>query len=50
MCLSQPWHLTIKEKHDPITLGYMKGDLGMSKPSMSTAVGKLKDIKFVQKI
>ncbi|WP_202079079.1 choline uptake/conversion transcriptional regulator CudC [Caldalkalibacillus salinus] len=37
-------------KHDPMTLDDMKDDLGMSKPSMSTAVRKLQDINIVQKV
>lgn len=37
-------------KHAPMTLDDMKNDLGMSKPSMSTAVRKLQEINIVQKV
>lgn len=37
-------------KHDPMTLDDMKDDLGMSKPSMSTAVRKLQEINIVKKV
>ncbi|HEX6922921.1 MAG TPA: GbsR/MarR family transcriptional regulator [Bacillales bacterium] len=41
---------TMYFKHYPMTLDNMKDDLGMSKPSMSTAVRKLQDINIVQKV
>ncbi|HET7578913.1 MAG TPA: GbsR/MarR family transcriptional regulator [Bacillales bacterium] len=43
-------YATMYFKHHPMTLDEMKDDLGMSKPSMSTAVRKLQDINIVQKI
>ncbi|HET7615624.1 MAG TPA: GbsR/MarR family transcriptional regulator, partial [Bacillales bacterium] len=43
-------YATMYFKHDPMTLDNMKDDLGMSKPSMSTAVRKLQDINIVQKV
>ncbi|GEL78733.1 choline uptake/conversion transcriptional regulator CudC [Tenuibacillus multivorans] len=43
-------YATMYFKHDPLTLDDMKDDLGMSKPSMSTAVRKLQDINIVKKI
>jgi DNA-binding transcriptional regulator GbsR (MarR family) len=36
-------------QHEPMTLDEMKDELGMSKPSMSTAVKKLQDNEMVQK-
>lgn len=41
---------TLFFKNHPMTLDEMKDDLGMSKPSMSTAVRKLQDINIVQKV
>ncbi|GAA0497024.1 transcriptional regulator GbsR [Salinibacillus aidingensis] len=43
-------YATMYFKHKPMTLDDMKDDLGMSKPSMSTAVRKLQDINIVQKV
>ncbi|WP_208591358.1 choline uptake/conversion transcriptional regulator CudC [Gracilibacillus suaedae] len=43
-------YATMYFKHDPLTLDDMKNDLGMSKPSMSTAVRKLQDINIVKKV
>lgn len=43
-------YATMYFKHHPMTLDEMKDDLGMSKPSMSTAVRKLQEINIVQKI
>lgn len=43
-------YATMYFKHDPMTLDNMKDDLGMSKPSMSTAVRKLQEINIVQKV
>lgn len=43
-------YATMYFKHHPMTLDEMKDDLGMSKPSMSTAVRKLQDINIVQKV
>ncbi|SFM11533.1 DNA-binding transcriptional regulator GbsR, MarR family [Gracilibacillus orientalis] len=43
-------YATMYFKHDPLTLDDMKDDLGMSKPSMSTAVRKLQDINIVKKV
>lgn len=37
-------------KQHPMTLDEMKDDVGMSKPSMSTAVRQLQEINIVQKI
>ncbi|HET7628016.1 MAG TPA: GbsR/MarR family transcriptional regulator [Bacillales bacterium] len=43
-------YATMYFKQEPMTLDNMKDDLGMSKPSMSTAVRKLQDINIVQKV
>ncbi|WP_028782285.1 choline uptake/conversion transcriptional regulator CudC [Thalassobacillus devorans] len=43
-------YATLYFKHDPQTLDDMKDELGMSKPSMSTAVRKLQDIDIVKKV
>ncbi|WP_240468746.1 GbsR/MarR family transcriptional regulator [Gracilibacillus sp. YIM 98692] len=43
-------YATMYFKHSPMTLDDMKDDLGMSKPSMSTAVRKLQDINIVKKV
>ncbi len=43
-------YATMYFKHDPQTLDDMKDDLGMSKPSMSTAVRKLQEINIVKKV
>ncbi|WP_175615749.1 choline uptake/conversion transcriptional regulator CudC [Piscibacillus halophilus] len=43
-------YATMYFKHDPLTLDDMKDDLGMSKPSMSTAVRKLQEINIVKKV
>ncbi|RPF55250.1 DNA-binding transcriptional regulator GbsR (MarR family) [Aquisalibacillus elongatus] len=43
-------YATMYFKHAPLTLDDMKDDLGMSKPSMSTAVRKLQDINIVKKV
>lgn len=43
-------YATMYFKHDSMTLDDMKDDLGMSKPSMSTAVRKLQEINIVQKV
>ncbi|MGP4040911.1 choline uptake/conversion transcriptional regulator CudC [Gracilibacillus sp. D59] len=43
-------YATMYFKHNPLTLDDMKDDLGMSKPSMSTAVRKLQDINIVKKV
>lgn len=43
-------YATMYFKKHPMTLDEMKDDLGMSKPSMSTAVRKLQEINIVQKI
>ncbi|TFB13037.1 GbsR/MarR family transcriptional regulator [Filobacillus milosensis] len=43
-------YATLYFKHNPQTLDDMKDELGMSKPSMSTAVRKLQDINIVKKV
>lgn len=43
-------YATLYFQHEPMTLDGMKDKLGMSKPSMSTAVRKLQDIDIVQKV
>lgn len=43
-------YATMYFKSEPMTLDEMKDDLGMSKPSMSTAVRKLQEIDIVQKV
>ena len=42
-------YATMYFKHDPLTLDEMKDEVGMSKPSMSTAVRQLQDINIVQR-
>ncbi|MFD2706645.1 choline uptake/conversion transcriptional regulator CudC [Salibacterium lacus] len=42
-------YATMYFKHDSMTLDEMKDELGMTKPSMSTAVRNLQDIQIVRK-
>ncbi|MGY4690831.1 choline uptake/conversion transcriptional regulator CudC [Salibacterium sp. K-3] len=42
-------YATMYFKHEPMTLDEMKDELGMTKPSMSTAVRSLQDIQIVRK-
>lgn len=43
-------YATMYFKHHPMTLDEMKDELGMTKPSMSTAVRNLQEINIVRKI